>query len=70
MCDPTQIHYCKACETDFTIRPPIGFSGDAIIKCPCGKDHHRQFQGGVAISCDVVTSRPIYITQYDPEEIR
>lgn len=70
MIDPTLIHYCQMCQSDFMIRPPICYTGDAIIKCPCGKDHHRQFQSGVAISCEVATTRPIYITQYEPEEIR
>ncbi len=66
-----QTHYCQYCRTDFFIRPPLCYTGDAIIKCPnCGKDHHRQFEAGIAVSCEVVTSRPIYISAYDPESIR
>lgn len=54
-------HYCKWCDTEFPIRVPKYYSGDAMVKCPnCGWKHYRQFEAGIAISCNPPTGK--YIT--------
>jgi len=71
--DPTIIerpptHYCKHCDATFRIRIPVGYTGDAIIQCNCGAQHPRQFESGIAVSCDAPTSRPMHILPVDGSE--
>lgn len=49
--------WCKECENSYWLTTSPAWNGDVIIECRCGKDHHRQFEAGVAISCEVVTTR-------------
>ena len=55
-----EAHYCKHCGVTFPIRVPIMYCGDAIIECDCGWKHPRQFDDGIAYSCDLPKGR--YIT--------
>lgn len=56
------VHWCKHCDTSFRIRVPETYTGDAIIKCPeCGWQHPRQFEVGIAVSCDPPTTRPLIL---------
>jgi len=61
--DGREPHYCKWCETTFMIRVPLFYTGDAIVKCGCGTRHPRQFEAGVAISCDPPRGKHITIEE-------
>lgn len=55
-------HYCKHCDRTFLIRVPRGYSGDALIECTgCGWQHPRQFEAGVAVSCEPPRGKPLRI---------
>jgi hypothetical protein len=57
MIDP---FYCKECGQSRWLETSPAWNGDVIVTCGtpgCGKQHHRQFEAGVAVSCEVVTSR-------------
>ena len=67
----TESHFCYPCGTTFPIRPPIGYTGDALIICPnCGLNHNTQLDAGLVVSNRKVSEKHIYITVFDPEEIR
>ena len=54
--------WCKHCNTYWQARIPLGYTGDAFVECPeCRCKHSRQFEAGVAVSCNAPTSRPITI---------
>ena len=47
------VHYCKWCEATWDLRVPDTLVGDALLECPrCGYMHPRQFELGVAVSCE------------------
>ncbi len=60
------VHYCKHCDTSFAITVPSFYTGDAIIKYECGWDHPRQFEFGIAVSCDLPTGKAITIRKKLP----
>lgn len=45
--------WCKHCKTEFLIRFSVALYGDALVICPtCGWKHPRQFEAGLAVSCE------------------
>jgi esterase/lipase superfamily enzyme len=49
-----QIHYCKHCNTHFTIKLHEHESGDFFLICPnCDGRHYRHFKNGIAEHCNL-----------------
>ena len=47
-------HYCKHCQSHFSVVLDPNVSGDYLLVCPsCKWQHYRHFYQGVAIHCDI-----------------
>jgi len=49
-----EVHYCKACDSEFRIKVDKELTGDYFIVCPrCERRHYRYFYAGEAQHCDI-----------------